>query len=141
VRFSTSRTEDDPMARNFLYVSLGILALTLSYQIGAEQASADWNASALGQIVGLSAGNGSQPRIFLRNGESRYVNPPFGLVRDVEWADLPVPSEEIKIFGEGLLVTHDDSVWMFGLPPDGGWAFVGQIEGPISSTSNSWGKI
>ncbi len=36
------------MARRFAYISFGILCLTAAYQVGAERAGAEWDASLAG---------------------------------------------------------------------------------------------
>jgi hypothetical protein len=42
------------MARRFFFVSLGILALSLVYQIGTERGRAGWDPSVSGLVVGTT---------------------------------------------------------------------------------------
>ena len=106
-------------------------------RLGVEGARADWNLDGPGQIV--AASSAILDRVWTADGKSYRVGPGLGFVRDVEWADLPIPAGQIKLFADGIIVSVDDRVWA-GAGSDG-WEYVGQFSGPVSLRHESWGKV
>lgn len=62
------------MSRRFLYVSLGILALSVAYHLGAGQAGADWQPGAEGQVRGITGWGGNTWIAIGPNGELVFLN-------------------------------------------------------------------
>jgi hypothetical protein len=122
------------MAKNFFFMTLGILALALAYNLGAERARADWNPSAPGVIIG-----GSNYRWWDTSGECWKLGLD-GWTREPVTFDLPVPVSQIKFIdftGLAQLITTDDHGWV----NNNGWRDMGPFPGSVSLQTESWAKI
>ena len=140
------------MARKFFLVSLGILALAIAYNLGAERARADWDATAPGQIIGGGMNNVNDSRWYTATGEAWTLDR-HGWERG-EWearTDLPVPANQVKFLnfeggsgGFGVhLITVDDVGWTIHTahPTHGEWTEVGPFPGgPVTVDPQSFGK-
>jgi hypothetical protein len=126
------------MAKRFFYVSFGILCLVAAYQLGAEQARADWDSTTSGVVVG-----GGGEVWYARDGVA------WQLSSDDTWrrwpeADLPVPFSGVTFFdqeynGDPVRVTAGDEVWFWQA---GAWQLADPFPGgPVSLDGASWGKV
>ena len=118
------------MAKRFAYVSFGILCLVAAYQLGAERATADWDLTSPGQIVGAS---GPADAVYTADGTAWFVDPEQGWIKvsDFEplWdLDLPVPAEDVKFLGDKVLITKSEDAWLFQWGPDA-WVHAGPFPG------------
>ncbi len=123
-------------ARRFLCVSLGILALSIAYHLGAQKATAS---IASGQIVGLWGSHAHTAA-----GEVWRIGPP-NWTREPTW-DLPVPVSEVKFIDAGepwvaaaTLITQADEAWVLSGTQ---WYNLGVFPGgSTASKSTTWGEI
>ncbi|GJM43332.1 MAG: hypothetical protein DHS20C21_01740 [Gemmatimonadota bacterium] len=125
------------MARRFAYVSFGMLCLVAAYQLGARDARADWDNDGPGFIIGAASGIGGG-RVWTADGKSYRLLGSAGFERDVEWADLPIPTTNVKLLADDILVSNDDDVWQGA--SSAGWEYVGRLGGPVSLAEGSWGE-
>jgi hypothetical protein len=73
------------MARNFFFVSFGLLCVVASYQLGADTARADWDRSLAGSVTGAQ-----YDHVFDSDGHAWTINPYFGPVSRAPERDLVV---------------------------------------------------
>jgi len=135
------------LARRFFYVSLGILALAVAYHLGATRATAEWNHSVPGEIVGF-ASRGGICYAFSQSGQAWGLDSPSGWTREPT-VDLPVPVSDVKFcVGSTInlfIVTNSDEVWSQDWA--NGWvsmpAFPGGSTGVSAPTlePTTWGKL
>ena len=126
------------MAKQFFYISIGILALTISYHFGAvNTAKADWDPMAMGEIVGVGG-----LWAYTASGEAWNIAGQY--YRDTI-KDLPVPTSEVKFLrGDGtslFLITLSDDLYRT-FDATGEW--VGPVSFPGGSAEaqrSSWGEI
>jgi hypothetical protein len=121
------------MAEKFMYVCLGILALTVTFHLGARYGEASYLDHSM---TGIVAANGNF--ILLDNGEVWDRTP-----SQPEWMPHPhltppMPLAEIKFWGSSAIVTQADDLWMFY---DGQWVNFGSPPGYVTTQSTTWGRI
>ena len=122
------------MAKRFFYVSMGILALMVAYNLGARSAEADWDSTLPGEIIGAAG-----LTVYTCNGEAWDVDQ--GWVRKPDM-DLPVPSSEVKILTSSgsvvYLITQSEELYR----TNGGWSYYGPFPGSgTPTTKSSWGDV
>lgn len=127
------------LARRFLYVSLGILALSIAYHLGVASARADWHLAASGSIKGLAA-------IWAHDDAGQaWELRSSGWLRRPE-RDLPMPVSDVKFMDGGYsLITVSDEGWVYS---DGtGWISCGSFPGSATGVQSPrveesrWGKL
>jgi hypothetical protein len=122
------------MARRFFYISLGVLALAIAWNLGAMNARADWDPGGSGCIAGL---HWRYVYDYLGRcwhvSESGAWNPEPGL-------DIPVPAAQVKFFEDMVLVTTTDQVWHH---VSTGWELADPFPGcgGTALEKSSWGGI
>ena len=82
------------MAKQFLYVAAGVFLLVAAYQLGTETASAEWDASGPGHIIGGAFADGGPWIGFTASGEAWSTTPAVGWFRRPD-LDLPVAASEV----------------------------------------------
>jgi hypothetical protein len=127
------------MARRFLYVSIGILALSLAHHFGVTGTTAQVGAGA-GPILGASLS-----RAWDHFGQAWQTGGTW--TRRPEW-DLPVSADDVLFIdgnaagagGSATLATTTGTVWEFN-GSIGVWSYEGQWPGgPTSAENQSFGK-
>ena len=124
------------MAKRFAYVSFGILCLVAAYQLGAQRARADWDVSLSGDVVGTFGWDA----VFDRAGQAWRLEP----THTPQWEraptfDLPVPTTQIKLMSNFVIITNDDRGWVL---QGSAWNDVGAYPGdPTPLAADSWAKI
>ncbi len=135
------------MARRFFYVSLGILCLTATYQLGAERAGAEWDGGSPGDIIGGAFAQGGAWIGFTSAGEAWSVTPAVGWIRQFDF-DLPVSSSEVKFLDSNgeifVLITVSDVAWEYVAGV--GWFEVGPFPGGVvglqeALEASTWGRV
>jgi hypothetical protein len=129
-------------ARRFFRVSLGILALSVAYHLGAERAGGDWQPSAPGRVRGTTAWGGNTWIAIGTNGELVLLNGSTGWDPS-GYPPLPpgVTMADVKYFegtsgGHTLLVTNADVAWTSAAGD--AWISHGEYPGtPIPAKSTS----
>ena len=128
------------MCRQFFYVSLGILALTMACGIVATNASADWDPDASTCIIGFSDSSGPPYHVFANSGDCYVLWSDGSWQRDAVY-DLPVSTSEIRLLGREIIVTHGDVVWDWDNALDQ-WVLADPFPGCASPTEEtSWGRL
>ena len=123
------------MAKRFMYVCLGILALAVAFHLGAQYGRADTIVDhATEGIVALD-----QTYVLLANGEVWEI---CGIPRD--WyrkadKDPPIPVSEIKFWAPTSLVTISNEMWY--RTDAAGWVNFGSPPGGVLTQSATWGAI
>lgn len=125
-------------ARRFLFISLGILALSIAYHLGGDIARADRDDSNLGAIrlcTGPAVVSQAGEMWVFRGGGGTGFWERFPLLNP------PVPTSEIKFYESGgqLIITRSDEAWWFS---NGNWANYGAPPlSPTPTKSPSWGQL
>jgi hypothetical protein len=126
------------MAKKFMFVCIGILALTVAFLLGAQFGRAGYvDHSASGIIATGFYGSEESPRVLTSNGEVWIWN---GQLR--VWAQmgttLPVPVSEVGFWETGrytaYIVTKSGEVWVGGQN-------VGSPPGGVATEPSTWGGI
>lgn len=124
-------------AKSFFYTSAGVFVLFAAYTLGARHASAELNASAPGEIVGVVTLTNLGVVAFNRQGQAHMVAP--GWPREPR-ADLPVPVADTKLLDLGL-VTATDVGWVWD-PGAFQWRSAGRFPGnPIPVNNKTWSGV
>ena len=126
------------MARKFMYVCLGILALVLAFHLGARYGRADTIVDhTMTGVVAASLYLYGDSNLLLESGEVWHWNE-----GNQEWGSSvppPVPVPQIKFWSEAVVIDTDNQVWVHsggqwfnrGAPPGGG----------TLTHSTTWGRI
>jgi hypothetical protein len=125
------------MAKKFMFVCVGILALTIAFLLGAQFGQAEYvDPAATGIVAVTQYGSGLVSNSFLLdNGEIwRWWD---GWVR-TNIAPLPVPLSDIKFFGNTWIVTQANEVWVGSST---GWTNVGSPGSGTATQPSTWGSI
>lgn len=132
------------MAKKFMYASLGVMCLCISYSLGANSASAEWDSSLSGQVIGFAQDNSpNQAYVVARNGDLWAIETVGGWTQRnlPSEQQLPVSVEDIKFYGGNVLVTNGDEAWVdqgFGV----GWVSFGVFPGPpVGIERESFGAV
>jgi hypothetical protein len=120
------------MAKRFLYVCCGVLALVLAYAMGANQAEGQAGSFRLLSISYAAVGD----KVY----HLETLNPPLG------WRELPylgddlppVPVSSLVAFGSGLAVTDSGEGWD---RTSGGWVSLGFLPGVSAVENTTWGSV
>jgi|GEM_PF-2288175 len=126
------------MAKKFMYVCIGIMALAVTFHIGAEYGRAsvvDHSMTGIVAVAGVQGSNGGEIYVVLDDGQTYWRN----VAHDwsTAWA-LPIPVSEVKFWNHSWCVSNDNEVW-FG--EAGVWTNFGTPPGLVSTEPTSWGKI
>ena len=132
------------MARRFFYVSLGILALALAYNLGASRTEAQSSGTTV--VLGLAG-----DVVWDGSGQAWEIQSASQWDRVPEW-DVPVPAAEVLFIqtrGSGFigffadLGTANGEVWGFNSnSPAPHWTYRGQVPGsPVPVEGSSFGAI
>jgi len=122
------------MAKRFMYVCLGILALAAAFHIGAQYGQAGYiDPSATGLKI-LQGGI-----VLLDSGEAYEVG-----THGDPWLPRPdytppIPVSEIRYWGGYFLSTYSNEVWH--REGDGIWYNYGTPPGLVATQSTTWGGI
>lgn len=124
------------MAKRFMYVCVGLLALTSAYLIGARHAG--------GSIVehsftGIIAHSGQW--VLMDNGEVwRCQDDPFGTWDRYPQLDPPVEVSQIKFWWPTAVVTYSNEVWFY-FETHGGWTNFGTPGGDVARQPTTWSRV
>jgi hypothetical protein len=122
------------MAKKFMFVCIGIMALAVTFHIGAEYGKAsivDHGATGIIAASGLD--------VLLDNGEVWHFYGTYGK----NWGPTydynpPVPVSEIKFWADyRTLYTYANEVWFY----DNEWVNYGPPGGSALTHPTTWGKI
>ena len=120
------------MAKRFMYVCLGILALAVAFHLGAQHGSASIVDHAMTGIVAQQ-----DHWVLLDNGET------WGCSDETqEWSlyacQLPVPLSDVKFWQAHRIVTNGNDFWRC---ISGTWVNLGSPPGLVSTQPTTWGAI
>ena len=122
------------MAKKFMYVCVGLMALAVTFHVGAMYGRADTHVDhETSGIIAYTALNDIS-YVLLDNGEvwmwDRYSG--WMLLQETT---LPVPISQVKFWSAYSLITYDNELWAwgfnYGAPPTG----------PTPTSPTTWGKI
>ena len=120
------------MAKKFMYVCLGILALAGAYHLGAQYGRASIvDHTMTGVIAHNDLG------VLLDNGEVWY-SPSAGTWTLRTDLALPVPLAEVKFWQLGHLITNANELWVF---TGSEWQYRGSPPGVSATQTSTWGEI
>ena len=133
------------MAKKFMYVCLGILALTVAFHLGARQGSASFVDHTATGVIALTSDN----HVLLSTDEVwQYRGTPEN--EWVRWTckgypiELPVPVSAIKFWEVNSFLDIQDNLWIRRGCSDNGedyWDNVGPPPGSMATNPSTWGKI
>jgi hypothetical protein len=134
------------MAKKFMFVCVGILALTVAFLLGAQFGRAEYVDHAAYGIVAGSAGESDDgsgeygcATVLLDNGEVWSLDG-SGWQRSSPPAALPVPISQIKFWTRTGIITTSNEVWW--LDYEGVWRNAGSPPiGPTATQPATWGSI
>ena len=131
------------MARNFFYVSLGILCLVAAFALGASTSNESLligvGPAAAGIVLESDVGIVSQWAEWMLDSNGDTWNVMHGCWTPEASTPLPVPIAELKFWHPTVLITKANVLW---LEAGGTWNDCGAWPGgPISTGSQSWGQI
>jgi hypothetical protein len=124
------------MAKKFMYVCFGILALAVAFHLGARYGNASIVDHSTTGIVAVSGND-----VLLDNGEvwrnhAGTTNPLWSHL--IEY-DLPVPVSQVKFWDRPIcFYTTDNEIWYYD---NGEWHNYGAPGGVMSTQSTTWGEI
>ena len=120
------------MAKKFMYVCFGLLALAVAFHLGAQYGRADYVDHSTTGVVSGGAG-----KVLLDNGEVwTYDDSEFTWVYNYT---LPVPISKIKFASGDYFVDTFNQMWRHD--PDGTWFNCASPPGVTSTHSTTWGEI
>jgi hypothetical protein len=127
------------MAKKFMFVCIGIMALAVTFHMGAQYGSASIvDRSQTGIIAcyreAMAAG------VLMDSGEIYYVTSLGGWSGGTE---LPVPASDVKFYDRLVVVTYSDEVWIHdgGHFPEDPWRNLGSPPGGVRTEPSTWGNI
>lgn len=126
------------MAKKFMYVCLGILALVVAFHLGAQYGSASVvDRSQTGIIACHREGTGVA--VITDNGQTYSLDSIFG------WSDgfgLPVPASEVKFYDRISVVTYSNDVWVYDSSHyEEPWQNFGPPPGYTATQPTTWSEI
>ena len=120
------------MAKKFMYVCIGIMALAVTFHVGAQYGKASIVDPTPSGIVAQYS-----PHVLVENGEVYRWEQDHWL--HLDGFDVPLPVSDIKFWTAGTFVTQAGEVWYVG---EGSWENVGSPPvGPTPTPPSTWGKI
>ena len=130
------------MAKKFMYVCLGILALAVAFHLGAQYGRADYIDHSASGIVAAFNGGVANPKVLLENGEIwSFVSLPPYWEQDNDLHGsivVPLPVSQIKFIDSNQLCFDlNDNAW---LRTQDGWVNCGPPPG-YSSTHPTTSRI
>jgi len=130
------------MAKKFMYVCIGIMALAVTFHVGAEYGKASIVDHSTSGVVALLTGSSGR-QVLLDNGELWNFATPEGwnlLVSMGEPVALPLPVSQVKFMGDyQFLVDVNNNGWSRVGPTE--WVNYGPPSGGVGAQSTTWGKI
>lgn len=121
------------MAKKFMYVCLGILALAVAFHLGAQYGQAGYVDHASTGIVGSSGSD-----VLLADGEVWHRNSRGDAWEQESDLTVPMPVAEIKFWSQHRIVTSSDETWSL---EDGSWHNLGTPPGGVSTQPATWSQI
>ena len=125
--------EGGMMAKKFMYVCIGIMALAVTFHIGAEYGIAKYVDHSTEGIVASYREN--YDYYLLENGEVWMFD--NGWQHESQF-DPPVPVNQIKFWGRWEFVTLDNDLIYLDY---GTWRNAGPPPGVAATEPSTWGKI
>jgi hypothetical protein len=123
------------MAKRFMYVCFGILALVVAFHVGAEYGQASYVDHSTTGIV-ASAGDGIH--FLLEDGTVRTFHTVQGWSPFAPY-DLPIPVSQVKFWGLNFFISTANEIWVTdGVYP---WANYGSPPGLVGTEATTWGQI
>jgi hypothetical protein len=124
------------MAKKFMYVCFGVLALMVAFHIGAEYGKASIVDHSMPGII-ASHREGSLFAVLMEDGQVwGFDGSEWNLSDDPP----PVAPTEIKFWHGTYFVTYNDELWH--IPPTGGWTNHGSPPtGPTVVQPTTWGAM
>jgi hypothetical protein len=127
------------MAKKFMYVCLGILALVVAFHLGARHGSASIvDHSTTGIVAAYADEYDDWCWVLMDSGDVWRWNTISGWLHSTNYT-VPVPVSEIKFWSFGIFVTTDNELWR----GEGGvWQNIGSPPaGPTLTQPTTWSRI
>jgi len=125
------------MAKKFMHVCFGALALMLAFHLGAQYGGADTIVDhTTAGIVAADLQSDRDAYVLLDNGEVWDWNE-----GNAEWsqhASSPIPVSQTKFWTWGLMIDADNQVWT---ESGGQWFNRGTPPGGVAAEPSTWGNI
>jgi hypothetical protein len=128
------------MAKKFMYVCLGILALAIAFHLGARYGHATYVDHSTTGVIAYCHGQSLYPGLLLDNGEVYEYSPGSGSWTLHPELTPPVSLQDIKFWDGPLFVTAANELWVkeHTLAP---WQNAGAPPAIVSTQPTSWGKL
>jgi hypothetical protein len=126
------------MAKKFMFVCVGILALTVAFLLGAQLGRAEYvDHSASGLVAMANVVTG--PQALDENGAVwRFENQ--GWSGPSSWGPLPIPVSQVKFFiDEHRFVSGNNEAWVQMTETE--WVNYGPPPGMTATQPSTWGSI
>jgi hypothetical protein len=134
------------MAKKFMYVCLGMLALVAAFHLGAQYGQAGYVDHSGGEIIALlDTQMHDYPKVLLANGEIwayEFDLEAWVFSPEEHWPSCPVPTSQIKFIDDHdvqWFISTSDELWYHNW--DVGWVNAGSPSGGIATQSTTWSEI
>jgi hypothetical protein len=130
------------MAKKFMFVCFGILALTVAFLLGAQYGRAEY-VDHSGRVVAYLGGYSGYWQILLDNGEMWGYERHSGAWTPVSGGvfTCPVPISQIKfVMGEEAAISLSDDLWYYDSGSQS-WHNAGFPPGGVATQPSTWGQI
>ncbi len=124
------------MAKTFMYVCFGILALAVAFHLGARYGSGSVVGDYTTGVVAVSLAD--YHRLLLDTGEVwRWDQTDFSWEQLTDWSP-PVPITQIKFWEGKMFISASDELWFCDA---GVWQNIGTPPGLVATQPTAWGEI
>jgi hypothetical protein len=130
------------MAKKFMFVCIGLLALTVAFLLGAQFGRAGYVDHSTTGIVSTYGDMWTQTALFLMDNGQVWSCDALGhwVLRGDYPCSPPIPVSQIKFWNYYSVVTENNDVWTWnsGLNT---WANAGPPPGGVATQPSTWGSI
>ena len=132
------------MAKKFMYVCLGVLALVLAFHLGAQYGQAGYVEHSGRIIATVDPSNINYVSVLLDNGEiwtcdlgtGGWMPSGSGV-----WPTCPVSASQVKfILNDHVFISLSDDLWYWDSGPQV-WRNAGSPSGGVATEPSTWGNI
>jgi hypothetical protein len=130
------------MAKKFMFVCIGILALTITFLLGAQFGRAEYvDHSTTGIVSAYGPIEWGVVHVLTDNGQAWRCDQLGNWQPDGSSPCLPpIPPSQIKFWGYQWVVSENNDVWTWNSGANT-WANAGPPPGGVATQPSTWGSI
>jgi hypothetical protein len=126
------------MAKKFMYVCLGILALVTAFHIGAQYGAATIMHPSETGILACSKHYTAAWAVLLDSGDAYAFETSTRQWEQI--ASTPIPLSEIKFWASHYVISNDNELWVY-YPGTDEWYNAGTPGGGMATHPTTWSRI